>query len=89
VTVPSGPDTARDVAANHVSAVGGSIAYESPEAVLADDSLERSQKLRFLQEWREALADHLGGDEVAAEDAPAEAELKARIDRALETLGGG
>jgi hypothetical protein len=77
------------VASDSLPAVGGSLAYESPEAVLVDDTLDTSQKERFLREWREALADHLRGDEVAAEDVLAEADLKARIDLALERLRRG
>lgn len=87
MTDRDGVETARTVAGAHVPAADGSIGYESPEAVQADDTLAPTQKRRFLEAWRSALADHLGGDEVAAADAPAEAELVVRIDRVLGTLG--
>lgn len=79
-------DTAREVAGDHVPAAGASIAWESPEAVLADETLEPAQKRRFLTEWRQVLTAHLASDEVAAHDVQGEEELVARIDRALETL---
>lgn len=81
-------ERARQVAGDHVPAAGASIAYESPEAVLADDTLAPDQKRRFLTGWRQALADHLAGREVADADVGGEADLLARIDRALETLAG-
>lgn len=82
----NGPDAARDIAADHAPAPGSSIAYESPEAVLADDTLSPGQKRRFLEAWREALRVHLAGDEVAAADVRGEAEMVARIDAILNTL---
>lgn len=81
-------DTARQVAGDHVPSAGASIAWESPEAVLADDTLGTAQKRRFLTEWQQVLVAHLAGDEVADHDVGGEADLVARIDRALETLAG-
>lgn len=77
---------ARELAADHAPAPGASIAWESPEAVIADDTLSAAQKRRFLEGWRDALAAHLGGHEVTAEDAEGEAELVRRIDGALTLL---
>lgn len=82
----NGPDAARGIAADHAPAPGSSIAYESPEAVVADDTLLPGQKRRFLEAWRDALRVHLAGDEVAAADVRGEADMAARIDGLLETL---
>lgn len=83
------PGTGRQIAGDHAPAAGASIAYESPEAVLADNTLAPAQKHRFLTEWRSALTAHLEGGEVADADARGEAELVGRIDRVLETLSHG
>lgn len=89
MTERDGVDIARKVAGDHAPASGASIAYESPEAVLADDTLEPAQKRRFLTEWRQVLAGHVTGSEAAAADVRGEADMVARIDRGLETLGRG
>jgi hypothetical protein len=82
------PDVARTVAVGQAPSDGVSIAYESPEAVLADDTLSAAQKGRFLDGWRAALAAHLAGDEVAAADTAGEADLVRRIDCARAAISG-
>ena len=77
---------ARRIAGEHVPAPGASMAYGSPEAVQADETLSPAQKRRFLTAWRRVLADHLAGREITSTDADGEAELVARIDRVLEML---
>jgi hypothetical protein len=86
VTGPDSVETARAVVGEALPSLGGSLGYESPEAVLADDTLAPSQKRRFLEDWRTLLCDHLAGNEVATADAPAEADLRARIDLVLQSL---
>lgn len=67
--------------------------YAGPEAILADAELGREQKMRFLSEWSQDLANRQVADdegmtagEPSDEVEAAEAELMKRINAALEQL---
>jgi hypothetical protein len=62
------------------------IAYESPEAVLADEGLDVEQKRRFLTAWADELRAHASEGTAAPDDARPEATLLERIRRTIATL---
>ena len=56
-------DSAQDGDADFDTAVGDPSAYYAdPQAILADETLGRDQKLRFLREWAQDLADRQTAD---------------------------
>jgi hypothetical protein len=76
------------MAEDHAPAEGASIAWESPEAVLADDTLSAAQKRRLLSDWLATIDAHLDSDEIAAADEQGEATLAGRIRDALDGVDG-
>ncbi|TDL75254.1 hypothetical protein E2L08_15180 [Palleronia sediminis] len=62
--------------------------YETPEEILHDESLDRSQRIRLLEQWRDDKSAYLraSGEGMGGE---VEADLLKRIKKALAALREG